>query len=159
MSGTYHHNKVAQFLFNLCYKGARFLNKYKFFYYFLIFTWGLPMTIIGLFASVILLSAGINPIKYNMMYYFKAGKYWGGISLGITFIRDTTSNGTIEPHEYGHTFQNAILGPFFIFLVAIPSFIRYYYQRYSKRPKKVYDAIWFEHSATFIGDEIKKGII
>jgi hypothetical protein len=28
-------------------------------------------------------------------------------------------------HECGHTFQNAIFGPFAIFLVFIPSFIRY----------------------------------
>ena len=46
-------------------------------------------------------------------------------------------------HEFGHSFQNAILGPFMIFLVSIPSAIRYWYQtiRESKgKTNKPYDS-------------------
>lgn len=117
------------------------------------------MTIIGLLASLVLIIGKVNPKRYKGVWYFSLGAYWGGVSLGCTFIRDTTSNNTIEPHEYGHTFQNAILGPFFPFLVAIPSFIRYWYQeiRHKKgKTNKPYDGVWFEDSATTIGDYIEE---
>lgn len=56
-------------------------------------------------------------------------------------------------HECGHNYQNALLGPLFFFLVAIPSGIRYWYQRLTPNKKHAdYDAIWFEDSATKIGE-------
>ena len=74
--------------------------------------------------------------------------------MGTMFLRDN-SNYIISTnnHEYGHTFQNAILGPFFIFIVAIPSAIRYWYREFSKKTQPDYDAIWFEGSATEIGND------
>ena len=45
--------------------------------------------------------------------------------MGLMFVRDTTSSEHVNKHELGHSYQNAILGPFMPFMVAIPSAIRY----------------------------------
>ena len=79
--------------------------------------------------------------------------------MGTMFLRDCNSDNSINNHEYGHTFQNAILGPFFIFIVAIPSAIRYWYQTIREKQNKEnkdYDLIWFEGGATDIGNEAEK---
>lgn len=76
--------------------------------------------------------------------------------MGTMFLRDNSNYISTNNHEYGHTFQNAILGPFFIFIVAIPSAIRYWYQEIRRRQYKHttdYDLIWFEGSATDIGND------
>ena len=152
------HNKVAQLLFDFCYKGAMFLNKHKALYYILMFTWGLLTSVIGLLVTFVLsVCADKKLIKYDKVWYFKVAKNWGGVSLGCMFIRDTTSIDTIQPHEDGHTYQNALLGPLFIFLVAIPSTIRYWIQRIrikQGKRNKPYDSIWFEDNATAIGQDI-----
>ena len=123
---NYKHNKVATFLFNYCEKGAKFLYKHKWLYYLLAFTWGLLMSVVGLIISGALICIDSIPHKRNNTWFFKLGERWGGVTLGCMFIMDTTSSeARVVKHEEGHTYQNALLGPFFIFLVAIPSFIRY----------------------------------
>ena len=75
--------------------------------------------------------------------------------MGTMFLRDESSSACINSHELGHTFQNAILGPFFIFVIAIPSAVRYWvriFQQKKGKTLKDYDAIWFEGSATSIGE-------
>jgi hypothetical protein len=60
-------------------------------------------------------------------------------------------------HELGHTYQNALWGPFTIFLVAIPSAIRYWYQIIREKqgkPNKPYDSVYFEGSASYIGETL-----
>ena len=64
------------------------------------------------------------------------------------------STNSLNKHEFGHTFQNTLLGPFFPILVGIPSAIRYWYQAIrTKQGKqnKAYDSIWFEDAATQCG--------
>ena len=60
-------------------------------------------------------------------------------------------------HEYGHSLQNCILGPFMLIVVNLPSTVRYWYRRIAmslgKAPKKPYDSIWFEGQATKWGRE------
>lgn len=135
------------------------LMKYKWLYYLLSWTWGILMNIIGLFASLILIIARKKPLKFRNIWYFEVFDHWGGVSLGCVFIRDISSWDSVNYHEYGHTFQNAILGPFFLFVVAIPSAIRYWYQTIREKKgleNKPYDDIWFEGSATSIGEIVKE---
>ena len=59
-------------------------------------------------------------------------------------------------HEFGHSLQNLIFGPFTLFVVGIPSACRYWYQRImqnkgKKFPADWYDSIWFEGGATKTG--------
>ena len=130
-------------------------------FYILNFTWGIIMNIIGAIgAMLVMFDTGVKPIHHAGNVVFKFGHYWGGVSLGIfTFMCLEADEHTLN-HEFGHSIQNAIFGPFFIPLVAIPSFIRC--QKFNNNIKKGipneedYDAAWFEGSATKWGTEIAK---
>lgn len=159
MNNRYKHNKVAQWLFDYCKNGSIFLSKHMRLYYILNYTWGIIWTLIGLLITLGLLIGAQRPIPYEGIWYFQLGKYWGGFSIGCAFLRDKTSSKSINAHEYGHTFQNCLLGPFFIFIVIIPSAIRYWNQRIRASKgldNKDYDAVWFEDSATTIGEYITR---
>lgn len=152
--------KLGNNFYNFTNKLALKLSKKMSLFWILSFTWGIIMTLIGLIASLIMLLLHKKPKKYQTTWYFEICNNWGGLELGIMFIKDKRSLGNICSHEYGHTFQNAIYGPFYIFIF-ICSSIRYWYRALYKKLthtscKKLYDSIWFEGSATYIGKEIEK---
>lgn len=128
----------------------------KFLYYFLNLTWGLLLTLAGALVALFLLIIGKHPKRHGGCLYFNIGKNWGGVSMGLFFFTDNSDFTSIKNHEYGHSLQNAILGPFMIFVVAIPSVIRYWIHTFRDKkgkPNPPYDAIWFEGQATKWGDE------
>lgn len=130
----------------------------KFLYYFLSFTWGLPLTLIGCIVAFILTIAGKKSNKFGPTRYFSVGKNWGGLEMGVFFITDSTASYRIRCHEFGHSLQNCIWGPLMIFVICIPSSIRYWYRelRYERRglnPPTKYDDIWFEGQATKWGTQ------
>ena len=156
----YEHSKVGSFMFNLCAKWTKFILKHRWLYYLMACTWGIIMTILGLIITLIL---GIVKIfipkkvifeRYYWIYSITVGpEWWGGCEMGLMFLRDHNSSvNYINPHEFGHTFQNCLLGPLFPFMVAIPSAIRYWLREIF--PKKIwapYDSAWFEDAATQCG--------
>ena len=153
-----YHNALADKMYDLTTSAAKFLLKHKWLYYILSYTWGILMNLVGLLVSLVLIITTQKPLLYAGIWCFKVGRGWGGISFGSMFITDTYSFDRLKGHEFGHTVQNAIFGPLFIFLIAIPSFIRYlHYNRCVKKGKdhSPYDAIWFEGSATEIGTYIE----
>lgn len=137
-------------------------------FYFISFTWGLPLTLVGLF---VLLYAKL--FMKNEVDYFNVGgricikhkeKRFGGVALGIVYMVDANPNVNsqylLHTHELGHTVQNIIFGPFFLPLIGIPSFIRYsiwgwlkkrHYKKYGTY--KDYYGIWFESQASRLGEE------
>lgn len=137
----------------------------KLFFYFLSFTWGLPTTLVGLAVALFLRLKGKKPIIAGYCIMFPLDIDFG-ISLGVVIIAPKESilslynrdnkipaliyDYGIIAHEHGHSIQNAYLGLLFPFLVAIPSFIRFWWREWNK-PKTDYDAIWFEGSATKTG--------
>ena len=52
---------------------------------------------------------------------------WGGVSLGMFIFVPKglrpEREAALLSHEYGHTFQSALLGPLYLFAVGIPSFL------------------------------------
>ena len=139
------------------------MNKFKLsktWYYIISFTWGLPMTLVGIAVAIVLLLIGHKPKKNIYGYYFEVGEDWGGVDLSfISVVAKNPSIHTLQ-HEFGHSIQNCIFGIFFIPLVAIPSAIRYWYRRYLNEIRKVpyldlppYDSIWFEGQATMFGEK------
>lgn len=121
----------------------------KFLFYTLSLTWGLPLTIIGAIIFSILIILGKKPKKWDYCYYINIGKSWGGLELGLFFIVDENDSIHTKKHEQGHGIQNCYFGPFMIFIVFIPSAMRYWYREIIKKinPNKAlseYDSIWFE---------------
>lgn len=130
--------------------------KNKALFYILSFTWGLPMTLIGLISACVLICAGYTTKRWGGCIYFNVGKNWGGVSLGIVFITDERDSIHTKNHEFGHAIQNCRLGFLMPFIVCIPSAIRYWYRelKYWKNglmPTTKYDDIWFEGQATRLG--------
>jgi hypothetical protein len=147
--------KIGNAMYSFLQKSTKALIKYRWLYWLLNFTWGILTTLCGLIISLVMLCIGKKPKRWCSIWYFQICDNWGGLEMGTMFLRDN-SNYIISTnnHEYGHTFQNAILGPFFIFIVAIPSAIRYWYRKFSKKTQPDYDTIWFEGSATDIGNDV-----
>lgn len=132
------------------------MNKFKF--YFLSFTWGLPMTLIGLIAALGLIVVGHKPKKYGYCLHFEVGGNWGGVNFGIVFITSKAPSTHTKNHEHGHGIQNCYWGFLFPFAIAIPSVVRYWYRelkyyRKGKLPTTEYDSAWFEGDASKRGTE------
>ena len=84
-------------------------------------TWGLPQSLLGL----------ILTLKYRRCSHARVGGAlatlhdgdWGGVSLGMfIFVPGGLGPGRearLLAHEYGHTFQSALLGP--LYLLVVPS--------------------------------------
>lgn len=134
--------------------------KSKFWYNFLSFTWGIILTTIGGLVGLVLLLCGKRPKRHGGCLYFTVGGKWGGLELGRIFVcgKDNEWSDHLKNHEFGHSFQNAWWGPLYIFVIWIPSALRYWYRviRYEskgKTPPTDYDSIWFEGQATALGNE------
>ena len=88
-------------------------------------TWGLPQSLLGL----------ILTIRYRRCPHKRVGGAfatlhdgnWGGVSLGMfIFVPDGLQperETQLLAHEYGHTFQSALLGPLYLLAVGVPSYL------------------------------------
>lgn len=126
-------------------------------FYFLNFTWGLPINIGGLIVAFFLLITGHKPRRWGPCFYFNVGNNWGGAEWGVIFVTDKQDSIHIKNHEMGHAMQNCYLGPLMPFIVSLPSVTRYWTRRIGERmkhpPKTSYDSIWFEGLATRLGTQ------
>ena len=118
-------------------------------------TWGLLMNIIGLISALFLLIIGKTPYRVGHTFMFYFGKGWGGLTLGAVIIVSHDCSFSTISHEYGHTVQNLIFGPFELF-IGIASAARYWYREIKRKRDPAchlppYDSIWFEGQATRLG--------
>lgn len=136
------------------------MNKHQF--WFLSCTWGIIMTLIGAIVTLVLMIFGFKPKRNIYGWYTEIGNNWGGLDLGPFCLVSTNPSEHILNHEFGHAIQNCALGPFMIF-ISIASATRYWYREfqvqvlgksYSDLPD--YDSIWFEGSATRLGNYFKR---
>lgn len=152
--------KIGSLLYRMTLRCSKILFKYKLLYWILSFTWGILGTLFGFIMMLVMYIVSGHIEVYHRHLVVKHGYGWGGLECGIGFICCNDVSEHCKKHESGHNYQNAILGPFVIFLVFIPSMIRYHY-RNLKEKKGIklttnYDDIWFEKSASDIGEEIYK---
>lgn len=120
-------------------------------FYALSIVWGLPMILVGACAALVLTIFGHHPKRYGLCWHFKVGEAWGGISLGLVIITDNSPSISTCNHEHGHALQNCLWGPLFLFVIALPSVVRYWVREFQlSRGKalKPYDSIWFEGQAS-----------
>lgn len=125
-------------------------------------TWGLLMTFPGLLTALfILIFRRKRATFYRNGYSFiiEIGGNWGGLELGAISLCGNYSKTNpywfdhTRKHEFGHSLQNLIFGPFQLFVIGIPSAIRYWYQRIMQKKGKYfaptwYDSWWGEGTAT-----------
>lgn len=111
-------------------KERTFKNFIKaFLFYFVQFTWGLPVNLVG--GLVFLIVAVCKKRKWQRFGYgYIAYLPWkgGGLSLGIfIFMKANHPNPewtyNTRIHEYGHTWQCLLLGPLYYLVVALPSVV------------------------------------
>lgn len=132
-------------------------------YYFIQFTWNIITNILGAIITLCLILTRHESKCFGPTVVTVVGQNWGGFSLGIFTIVGNTSKNSYSTlsHEYGHSLQGLILGPFWLLVVALPSSIRYHYRNYIyiyKGPAQYYklpyyDAIWFEGTASKYGEK------
>lgn len=128
-------------------------------------TWGAPLTIVGLIVTGIAILCGGKPHKNGCSYIVEIGGNWGGLSLGAVALCGSYNNKYssyynhewfehTRAHEFGHAIQHLVLGIFQLFLVQIPSAIRYWYHRIRRSKglsNKAYDQAIFEYTASKYG--------
>ena len=127
-------------------------------FYIASFTWGAILSIPGLLIILICLPFKKVHIFHGRLYAV-IGKNWGGLELGCFFIcAEQCQTDHTRKHECGHGLQNIIWGPLMLFVITIPSAIRYWYLELKYYRKNIYcpigyDDIWFEGQATRWGDK------
>lgn len=130
------------------------ITKFNKLYFVFGFTWGILANIAGAAVAVVFsIIFKAKPVSRYGRWVFTGGRGWGGLSLGnFIFLSETASTATLK-HEIGHSLQNMFFGPFWLFIVGLPSVVRYWYREtpmYKNHPEKHtdYDAMWFEGQAT-----------
>jgi RHS repeat-associated protein len=113
------------------------------------FTWGAPQSILGLLVGtvMILLGADVSPrwglgAKVEMPAYMGmqgAGMSLGPVVLGAHGFQDWK-------HEFGHTWQSRLLGPFYLLVIALPSVLYAIFDP-AKQPT-IYTEKWADAWAT-----------
>lgn len=133
----------------------------KFLHYLIHFTWGLPQNLLG-FLLTRKYRKGKKEKFFSSLIYYHNGD-WGGISLGMFIImngkRDENWINTTKVHEYGHTIQSLILGPFYLFIIGIPSMIWCNAKKYIKLRKEKnisYFDFYPEKWANWLGEKTTK---
>ncbi|WP_338470801.1 hypothetical protein R4Z10_18790 [Niallia sp. XMNu-256] len=120
------------------------------------FTWGIPLNALGAMIAIVLILKGHQPKRFGHGIYFEIGRNWGGVNFGGFFFVQKNASQTLKSHEYGHCFQNMMLGILMPFAVNIPSAIRYHYRNYQRKQGKAlppYDDFWCEKWATKLGEK------
>ena len=117
-------------------------------------TWGLPQTLIG----AALYAAHHKDDHFD--YRGAKATAWDkdtGISLGKFIFVPRKAGGSADSflleHEYGHTLQSLILGPFYLFAVGAPSMLWNrlpYFKSKRKRSGKSYYSAPFEKTANIL---------
>lgn len=123
-------------------------------------TWGLPQTLIG----AVLYAAHKNDDHFD--YRGARATAWNkdaGISLGkFIFVPRRAGQDAgkfLLEHEYGHSLQSLILGPFYLLLVGAPSILwnrHPYFRRKRKRSGKSYYSAPFEKTANILASKVPK---
>ena len=109
--------------------GGDFLKIFKsVLFYIWQFTYGLAQNLIGLGMLAIYKAKGAKSEWFhNALITYIDKNNFGGVSLGMFIFVNSKRKGDdlhdLKIHEYGHTVQTMILGPMWLLVIAVPSFI------------------------------------
>lgn len=99
----------------------------------LLFLWQLPQNILGLL--YIFVSEGVYQYCSDDVHIFTTESKYGSVSLGnfvFVSVRSSDLQYTLA-HEMGHAIQSKYLGPLYLIVIGIPSFLWALSRRYSRK--------------------------
>lgn len=104
--------------------------------------WQFPQIILGAIILAILGSRVVSTESRGVatVYRYRPRRLLWGVSLGpIIILADHPAhNETTVRHEYGHSLQSRMLGPLYLIVVGVPSFLRASWWYLRKLPKADY---------------------
>jgi len=118
------------------------------------FIWQLPQNILGLLMSIN--KKPKHTFKNTKIFIIKKED---GFSCGdYVFVNPDCVEGNLLRHEYGHVIQSKILGPFYLLLIFIPSFLWCYvfFDLLGKKTLEEYYCFYTESTANKLVRKIKK---
>ncbi len=143
-------------------------NILEFFYYPLQWTWGIIQNLVGLVIFA------VHAKKPHFRYEKSIATVWDreeSMSMGMFIFLAYNLKGDIEDeesiisqvavHEYGHTFQSMLLGPFYLPVISAPSGIWCMIPAFQKMRKEKgisYYRMYTERWANFMGIHITKRV-
>lgn len=86
------------------------------------FLWGLPQNLIGLIMYIFLAPKNKHK-RYKGAYVCEMPNRWGSVSLGMFIFVTNIDNDTTIKHEFGHYITGLYVGPLYLFVIGIPSFL------------------------------------
>ncbi len=108
-------------------------------YYVLQMTWGIIQNVLGFLIWLYVLLTG--PKEERRFFYGALVTRWNlasSMSMGM-FLFMGTDNERVIVHEYGHSIQSLILGPFYLPIIGLPSLLwSYSYSRIKRSTKRRY---------------------
>ena len=110
---------------------------------FILYLWQLPQNLLGLLMLLY--------YKHEKVYHRLNGRTFyyteempSGISLGNYIIMNREDKEDGMKHEYGHTIQSRILGPFYLIIIGLPSLIGNIYDQIAHKNWSLKDScIWY----------------
>ena len=124
-------------------------------FYLLSFIWGFDLSFLGAILTGILMLCGKTVVKNQYGYACLIGKHWGGFTLGpFTFVCEDADEDLLA-HEFGHSLQNCYFGNFQV-IITLMSAVRWWWRHIKKTNLPAYDSIWFEGTATYLGNYYSK---
>ena len=128
----------------------------KFLFYLVQFTWGLPVNLIGGIVYLIYYKKCRHE-KFCNSYITYLPKNWGGSSTGMfIFMCEHDEKWTYNTriHEYGHTIQCLLLGPFYWLVIGLPSAVWCnFFENYRKKNNVSYYKLYCESWANAWGQK------
>ena len=133
------------------------------FFYFVQWTWGLSVNIMGGIAYLICTKVlGYKHQKFGYANIVYMPWKQGGLSMGLfIFIREEKEKKewlyNCRIHEYGHTWQCLLLGPLYYLVVAIPSVIWCQcFAKYREKNDVSYYKLYCESWANSLGEKFSQ---
>lgn len=139
----------------------------SFLFYLLQFTWGIPQNLLGFLLFLLV------PKKDVRRFHRAVACTWkkkGSLSLGMfLFLSDAVPSKKHLPdqentilsrltvHEYGHSIQSIILGPLYLPVIGLPSFLWAELPALRKRRRKSgisYFSLYTERWANALGEKV-----
>ena len=143
------HKKPAQVYIILCYNNPDMFGRVLF--YLIQWTWGLPQNLAGLFLYTIYRGQKHFAYRNTIVTNWKR---LSGLSLGMFIFVWKGAPERMVAHEYGHSIQSMILGPFYFFAIGIPSLLWCSVPHFGRRwrmGKKSYFSFFAERWADHLG--------